>query len=302
MKTDSALITHPDCLEHDIEGHPESAARLSSVLRAVDREFGEELAKLEAPLATRKQLLAAHSINLVDSIFTTAPAYGYSSIDPDTLMMPATLNAALRAAGALVDAVDRVMSGEFKTIFCAVRPPGHHAEHGRAMGFCFFNNIAVGVTHALENYGLERIIIIDFDVHHGNGTDDIFAEEPRVTLFSSFQHPFYPGTTPHDPHALRLSAGCSGSRFREKVEAKWLPELHRLKPQLIFISAGFDAHFRDPLGGLELTEDDFAWITREIRQVARKYAEGRIISTLEGGYNLDALSSSVVAHMKELIA
>jgi len=301
MKRTAALITHPDCLLHDIEGHPESPARLSSILRAVDAAFGDELARVEAPLATREQLLRAHSRKHVESIFNAAPDSGYLPIDPDTTMMPATLNAALRAAGAVVDGVERVMSGEFKRIFCAVRPPGHHAEYNRAMGFCLFNNLAVGVSHALANYDLERIAIIDFDVHHGNGTDEIFADEPRVTLFSSFQHPFYPGTPTHDPHALPLPAGCSGELFREKVTDQWLPALHQLKPQLIFISAGFDAHFQDPLGGLEFAEEDYAWITREVRDIAELYSNGRIVSTLEGGYHLDALARSVVSHIRTLI-
>ena len=300
MKTDTALITHPDCLLHDIEGHPESPARLSSILRAVDAEFGNELTRIEAPLATREQLLRAHSIKHVESIFHAAPDSGYFQIDPDTIMMPATLKAALRAAGALVDGVERVMSGKFKSIFCAVRPPGHHAEYNRTMGFCLFNNIAVGVTHALANYDLERIAIIDFDVHHGNGTDDIFAREPRVTLLSSFRHPFYPGTPTHDPHAMPLPAGCTGELFREKVTAQWLPALHKLKPQLIFISAGFDAHLQDPLGGLQFSEEDYEWITKEVKDIAELYAEGRIISTLEGGYHLDALARSVVRHIRAL--
>lgn len=301
MKRGAALITHPDCLLHNIEGHPESPARLSSILQTVDSAFGDELARVEAPLATKEQLLRAHSSEHVASIFDAAPAAGYRSLDPDTIMMPATLNAALRAAGAVVDGVERVMSGEFKRIFCAVRPPGHHAEHNRAMGFCFFNNIAVGVSHALTNYTLERIAIIDFDVHHGNGTDDIFAGEPRVTLFSSFQHPFYPGSPTHDPHAMPLPAGCSGEQFRERVKAQWLPALHELKPQLIFISAGFDAHIRDPLAALEFSEEDFGWITAEIKEIAMLYAKGRIISTLEGGYQLDALARSVVCHIRSLI-
>lgn len=182
-----------------------------------------------------------------------------------------------------------------------MRPPGHHAEHDRAMGFCFFNNIAVGACHALAEYGLERIAIIDFDVHHGNGTDDIFAREKGVSLFSSFQHPFYPGTPTHDPNALPLPAGCPGEYYRQQVTEHWLPALHALKPQLIYISAGFDAHHEDLLGGLNLVEDDFAWITREIVAIANEYAEGRVISTLEGGYQLDALAGSTLAHIGELV-
>lgn len=300
MKSTTAIITHPDCLLHDIEGHPESPARLRSILSAVDAEFGDRMARIKAPKATREQLIRAHSSSHVDSIFGAVPASGSFTIDPDTTMMPATLNAALRAAGAVTNAVDLVMSGEFRQIFCAVRPPGHHAEYDRAMGFCFFNNIAVGVTHALANYDLQRIAIIDFDVHHGNGTDDIFSNEQRVSLFSSFQHPFYPGTPTHDPHALPLPSGCTGDLFRKKVTDQWLPALHRLKPQIIFISAGFDAHLKDPLGGLQFTEEDYSWITCEIKTIAVQYAAGRIISTLEGGYDLEALASSVVTHIKAL--
>ncbi len=301
MKRTTALITHPDCLLHNIEGHPESPDRLGSILRAVDAEFGDEIVKIAAPLATKEQLLRAHSTQHVASIYDAAPVAGYLSIDPDTIMMPATLNAALRAAGALVDGVERVMGGEFSHIFCAVRPPGHHAGYGQAMGFCFFNNIAVGVAHALANYDLQRIAIIDFDVHHGNGTDDIFAHEKRVTLFSSFQHPFYPGTPTHDPHALPLPSGSSGELFREGVTAQWLPALHRLKPQIIFISAGFDAHVKDPLAGLQFSDDDYSWITSEIREIADLYSNERVISTLEGGYDLDALASSAVRHVGALI-
>jgi acetoin utilization deacetylase AcuC-like enzyme len=226
-------------------------------------------------------------------------------LDPDTAMGPHTLDAALRAAGAVVHAVDLVMSGEFQAIFCAVRPPGHHAERNRAMGFCFFNNVAVGAAHALAAHGLERVAIVDFDVHHGNGTEHIFENEPRVLFCSSFQHPFYPFTghetdTPHIVN-ITLPAGSDGTRFRQEVEAHWLHRLHEFKPQLVMVSAGFDAHAEDDMSHVRLREPDYIWITRELKKVADQYAGGRIVSTLEGGYNLSALGRSAVAHVDALL-
>ncbi|KPJ90442.1 MAG: deacetylase, partial [Gammaproteobacteria bacterium SG8_11] len=224
--------------------------------------------------------------------------------DPDTAMNEHSLNAALRAAGAVVLGVDLLMSGKEQCAFCNVRPPGHHAEHNRAMGFCFFNNIAVGAAHALQHYGLQRIAIVDFDVHYGNGTEDIFRAEPRVMVFSTFQHPFYPysGADTHLPNMINvpLPAGTRSAPYREAVEQYWLPALRKFKPELIMISAGFDAHCDDHMAGLCLVDEDYAWVTRHIKNIAAETAQGRIISTLEGGYELDALGRSVHAHLAVL--
>ncbi|MCG8426224.1 MAG: histone deacetylase family protein, partial [Chromatiales bacterium] len=226
-------------------------------------------------------------------------------LDSDTFMMPKTLPAALRSAGAVVKAVDLVMNGEFKAAFCAIRPPGHHAERDKAMGFCYFNNIAVGAAHAMEEYGLERVAVIDFDVHHGNGTEHIFEDDPRVLFCSSFQHPFYPFTghetdTPHIVN-ITLHAGADGTEFRKQVEEHWLPRLEAFKPQLVMISAGFDAHAEDDMGHLRLKEPDYDWVTTRLKEIADKYAEGRMISALEGGYVLGALARSVMTHIDALL-
>ena len=263
------------------------------------------LQHIDAPLAKREHLERVHDSDYVTQIITEAPHEGILRLDSDTFMMPDTLNAALRAAGAVVHAVDLVMSGKFKAAFCAVRPPGHHAEHHRAMGFCYFNNVAVGAGHAMAEYGLERVAIIDFDVHHGNGTEDIFQNDPRVLFCSSFQHPFYPFTG-HETEAghiinIPLSAGAKGEEFRARVEERWLPALEAFKPQLVMISAGFDAHAEDDMGHLRLREPDYDWVTTKLKEIADKYAEGRIVSTLEGGYVLGALARSVIAHLDALL-
>jgi acetoin utilization deacetylase AcuC-like enzyme len=246
-----------------------------------------------------------HGAAYIDEIEASVPEAGLHYIDPDTALNPHTLTAARHAAGAVVLAVDLVMRGECKTAFCAVRPPGHHAERHRAMGFCLFNNVAVGIAHALEVHGVERIAVIDFDVHHGNGTEDIFAGDARVLMVSIFQHPLYPysGTKPLGPNMVNvpLSPGSGSEAFRATVTKRWMPALEAHRPQLIMISAGFDAHRDDPLANLELVDDDYAWVTRELCGVARKHGEGRIVATLEGGYALPALARSAAQHVRELM-
>jgi acetoin utilization deacetylase AcuC-like enzyme len=288
------------------EGHPEQPARLSAIFdRLIASGLEMIVRQIDAPLASREQLERVHDPRYVQSLFDRAPSHGLVMIDPDTAMGPHTLAAALRAAGAVVHGVDLVMQGEFDGVFCAVRPPGHHAERARAMGFCFFNNVAVGAAHALAAHGLERLAIVDFDVHHGNGTEQIFEAEPRVLFCSSFQHPFYPftGHETDTPHIVNITmpAGSDGARFREEVERHWLHRLHEFEPQLLLISAGFDAHAEDDMSHIRLREPDYVWITRELKKIAEAHAQGRIVSTLEGGYNLSALGRSAVAHIDALL-
>jgi len=302
-----AFISHPDCALHEMgPGHPESPARLSSIqdhLLSSGLDF--ILQHHDAPLASREQLSRVHDPEYVEHIFLTAPEEGQVWLDPDTCMNPHSLSAALRAAGAVVLGVDLVMSEQANAAFCNVRPPGHHAEHNKAMGFCIFNNIAVGAAHALQAHQLERVVIVDFDVHHGNGTEDIFRDVPEILLCSTFQHPFYPHTGSHveSEHIINvpLPAGTDGQAFRAAVESHWLPRLEAFQPELILISAGFDAHVEDDMANLNLLEQDFAWVTREIKTIADKYAQGRIVSALEGGYALSALGRSVAAHLDGLL-
>lgn len=303
----TALITHPDCLKHEMgPHHPECPARLSAVLDAF-RVSGlmDRLVAVDAPLASQEDLNATHDQDYVESVFAAAPKHDYAQLDPDTAMNPYSLVAARRAAGAVVEAVDQVMSGKVNNAFCAVRPCGHHATHDRAMGFCIFNNVAVGAMHALNHYQLERVAILDFDVHHGNGTEDIFHDDPRVMLCSSFQHPYYPGTGADSGNdhiiATPLAAHTTGAQFRDAISRTWFPALHRFQPQLILISAGFDAHAEDPLAYLQLHEEDYTWITERICEIADQYAQGRIVSALEGGYHLEALGRSAVAHVNALL-
>lgn len=303
----SALITHPVCLEHEMgPHHPESPARLHAVLNALENlGLAKAMDRVEAPLATEAELAAAHSDAYVERIFQSAPLDDYAYLDPDTSMNTHTLDAARRAAGAVVEGVDRVMRGENANAFCAVRPCGHHAERERAMGFCIFNNVAVGAYHALNTHGLSRVAILDFDVHHGNGTEDIFRNESRVMLCSSFQHPYYPGTgaDTQSDHIIPtpLPARTGGPAFRRAIAATWIPALEKFQPELIIISAGFDAHRDDPLAYLELDEDDYVWITQEILGIANRHAQGRVVSALEGGYNLTALGKSAAAHVEVLM-
>lgn len=286
--------------------HPECPARLDAIQDSVIASGLElVLRHYDAPLASREQLLRVHTPEFVDMLFTRSPQSGLVAIDVDTSMNPHTLSAALRAAGAGILAVDLIQTGEIGAAFCSIRPPGHHAERSRAMGLCFFNNIAVAAAHAMATYDIERVAIVDFDVHHGNGTEDIFLHDERVLLCSTFQHPLYPytGTDTHSGHIVNvpLPPATTGSVFREAVSTHWLPALHAHQPQMLFISAGFDAHVEDIYASLGLVEDDYAWVTGVVRQIAETYGNGRIVSMLEGGYALSALGRSVVAHLKALL-
>ncbi len=302
-----AFISHLDCEQHDLGSvHPESPQRLRAIqdhLIAIGLDMA--LRHYVAPMATRQQLQRVHDTDYIDSIFMHAPNEGVIWLDPDTGMMPGTLRAALHAAGAVILATELVMEGRAHQAFCSVRPPGHHAEHNRAMGFCLFNNVAVGVAHAMSVYGLERVAIADFDVHHGNGTEDIFRDDDRVLLCSSFRHPFYPftGTQTASNHIINtpLAAGSDGAVFRRLVSEEWLPALNAFRPQLLFISAGFDAHAADDMGGLRFTESDYYWVTSELKKVMGKHGKGRMVSALEGGYELGALARSVAAHLNGML-
>lgn len=311
----TGYFSHPDCRRHDMgAGHPECPERLDAIEdRLLVTGVADALERREAPVASIADLELAHDrmhvaairglgLQLAEQI--EAGGSPYAQIDPDTAMNTHTWDASLRAAGATLAAVDAVMAGELENAFCAVRPPGHHAGRGRAMGFCFFNNVAIAARYALDRHGLKRVAIVDFDVHHGNGTEDILAGDARVLMVGFFQHPFYPysGDVPRgdNMHNLPVPAYTRGMEVRELIEDSWIPRLEAFRPQLVFMSAGFDAHREDDLGQLGLTEADYAWITWRIREVARKHAQGRIVSTLEGGYNLDALGRSVEAHVRAL--
>ena len=301
-----AVLSHPDCALHEMgAGHPESPLRLAAIQdQLIASGLDDLLAHHEAPLAPRPALERVHAPAYVAHLFAEAPSHGYRYIDPDTAMNPHTLNAALRAAGAGIDAVDRVMAGEIAAAFCNVRPPGHHAERERAMGFCFFNNVAVAAAHALEHHHLARVAIVDFDVHHGNGTEDIFQDDTRVLLCSSFQHPFYPyGNAESRDHIVKmpLRSGSGSAEFRAAMREHALPALEAFAPQFVFFSAGFDAHVDDPLASLGLKEADYAWITEEVKAIAERHARGRIVSVLEGGYDLSALGRSAAAHIKAML-
>ena len=300
------LYTHPACLAHDTgPGHAERPERLLAVLDALRAAF-PQLEPRAAPRASRGQLLRVHAPALLEQVLQAHPS-GRIALDPDTMLSPASAEAALRAAGAAVAAVDAVRGGEAARAFCAVRPPGHHATADTAMGFCLFNNVAVAAAHAMAKHGLSRVAIADFDVHHGNGTQAIFEQDPRVLFLSSHQWPLYPGTGGADErgagniHNAPLPAGAGGDLFRAAWRQRLLPELDRFRPQLLLVSAGFDAHRRDPLAALQLEADDYAWLTHEFAAIARRHAQGRIVSMLEGGYDLDALRECSVAHVGALL-
>ena len=303
-----AWLTHADCLLHNMgDGHPERPERLGALEdRIIASRLDYLLDRFEAPLATREHLLRVHDEGYLQSLERIAPAEGLVAIDPDTSMSPGTLQAALRAAGSGVLATDLVMAGRVSSAFCAIRPPGHHAERAAAMGFCFLNNVAIAAAHALAAHGLARVAIVDFDVHHGNGTEDIFRHDPRVLMVSTFQHPFYPGSGVDGRSErminLPLPAGSGSREFRAAVTGEWLPALDAFAPQMIFISAGFDAHRDDGLAMLNLVEADYGWVTQQIRAVAQKHAGGKIVSMLEGGYDLHVLGRCVAAHLDALCA
>jgi len=311
----TGYFTHPDCRRHEMgPGHPECPERLDSIEdRLLMSGVMDALDRREAPLASTSDVELAHDKmhvaamrGLADELADEIAAGGrpYAVIDPDTAMSEGSWHAILRASGAVVAAVDAVMAGELQNAFCAVRPPGHHAMRSRAMGFCVFNNVAVGASYALRRHGLKRVAIVDFDVHHGNGTEDIFAGNEQVLMVGIFQHPFYPysGTNPGADNMVNVPvpAYTRGPAIREIVEQAWLPRLEEFKPEMIFVSAGFDAHREDDLGQLGLVEADYKWMTMKIKEVADKYAQGRVVSSLEGGYNLSALGRSVEAHVREL--
>jgi acetoin utilization deacetylase AcuC-like enzyme len=302
----TAYLTHPSSLKHDMgAGHPECPARIHAIEdQLIASGLMPFLFQHEAPAVTTEQLERVHSRDYIESIFKQSPRNGLVYLDADTAMNPHSLEAALHAAGAAVKAVDLVMGGQAENAFCNIRPPGHHAGRSSAAGFCIFNNVAVAAAHALEQHGLQRVAIADFDVHHGNGTDEIFNADSRVMLCSTFRHPYYPyrGEESTNEHIINvpLARGASGADFRTAVTKKWLPALENFQPQLVLVSAGFDAHIEDDMGGLALAEADYVWVTEVLKGLAKRHAGNRIVSTLEGGYALHALGRSATAHIKVL--
>ena len=302
----TAYLTHFTSLKHEMGAdHPECPARIQAIEdQLISSGLMPYLVHYDVPQATREALLRVHTAAYVDSVFAQAPGDGLIYLDGDTAMNPHSLSAALYAAGAAIKAVDLVMSGAAENAFCNIRPPGHHAKRDAASGFCIFNNIAIAAAYAIEHYHLQRVAIVDFDVHHGDGTEDIFRDDPRVMLCSTFRHPYYPysGASSGNEHVINvpLAAGANGEVFRAAVTQHWLPALEDFKPQLLLISAGFDAHREDDMGGLALREADYVWVTEQVKELAIRYAERRIVSMLEGGYALSALGRSVAAHIKVL--
>jgi acetoin utilization deacetylase AcuC-like enzyme len=300
----TAFVTHAECLKHEMGAHhPERPARLTAIEDQLAASgLAGHLSRYEAPLATDEQLARVHPPDYVRAIREVAPQQGTVHLDPDTAMNPFTLQASLRAAGAAVLAVDLVMQNKVNSAFCAVRPPGHHACRARPMGFCIFNNVAVAARHALAEHGLERVAIIDFDVHHGNGTEDIFENDEQVLMASIFQHPFYPYSGTDNPapnmHNVPLAAGSGSRELKDAVRETWLPALNEFKPELVIFSAGFDAHAEDDMAMLRFSDTDYAWVTEQMKTVADRYAKGRMVSMLEGGYALSALGRSAIQHIK----
>ncbi len=313
--TMTGFFTHSDCWKHEMgPGHPECPERLDAIEdRILISGLDVALDRREAPLASLVDIELAHGRlhvaslrGLSDGLREEIDAGGptHAQLDPDTSINVSTWDAALRSAGAALAATDAVIAGEMQTAFCSVRPPGHHACRDKAMGFCFFNNVAIAAKYALERHGLRRVAIVDFDVHHGNGTEDIVANDQRILMVSFFQHPFYPLDWVHSSASnlvnLPVPAYTKGMDIRELIEVAWIPRLEAFEPEMIFISAGFDAHREDDMGQMGLVEQDYAWITHRIKDVARRHAKGRIVSCLEGGYALSALGRSVEAHIRVL--
>jgi acetoin utilization deacetylase AcuC-like enzyme len=306
----TAIYTHSDCQRHEMGAwHPESPARLQAIEdQLIASGIHGLLEHREAPTADIAEIRRVHTEAAIACVRENAEALagvgsGYYPIDADTMLNEYSWKAALRAAGAAVAATDAVIDGELDNAFCSIRPPGHHARPSEPMGFCLFDNVAIAARHALDVRGLQRVAIVDFDVHHGNGTEEAFAGDPRVLMVSFFQHPFYPYTEVREaPNMVNVPvpAYTKGEEVRRLVTEKWLPALHAQRPEMIFISAGFDAHREDEIGQMGLVEADYAWITQQVMQVAQQHAQGRIVSCLEGGYNLSALGRSVVAHVKAL--
>jgi acetoin utilization deacetylase AcuC-like enzyme len=303
------LITHPACLDHRTPaGHPERPDRLRAIAQALDADAFKPLARLEAPAAALETIALCHPMDYVTAVRDATPQQGLTQLDADTTMSPGSFEAALRATGGVVHAVDQVMTGKAANAFVAIRPPGHHAETARPMGFCLFNSAAIAARHAQKKHGAERAAIVDFDVHHGNGSQDIFWSDPTVMYCSTHQMPLYPGTGAvsesgeHDTIVnAPLRPGDDGAKFRQAMETRILPRLRDFKPDLLVISAGFDAHTRDPLASLNLVEADFAWATQKLMEIADGSAKGRVVSVLEGGYDLQGLAGSVAAHVTTLM-
>lgn len=303
------LFSHGACLEHETGSfHPESPDRLRAVLAALEREEFAYLERRQAPRATIEQVSRAHSAAYVMGLLRAMPAEGMRQIDADTVISPGSGEAALRAAGAVIAAVDAVVAGEARNAFCAVRPPGHHAEPAQAMGFCLFNNVAVGAYHARAVHGFKRIAIVDFDVHHGNGSETLAKADAELFYASTHQAPLYPGTgmdnDPAHPNIVNacMAPGAGSVEFRADMERNVLPALDRFAPEFVFISAGFDAHRDDPLAELNLVEDDYRWATERLMDAAARHCAGRVVSTLEGGYDLGALGRSAAAHVRSLMS
>ncbi len=311
----TGYYTHRDCWKHEMgPGHPECPARLDAIEdRLLVTGVADALQHCEVPLASLADIELAHDRmhmaalrGLSDRLIEEEAAGGppYVQVDTDTSMNRHTWTAALRAAGAALAATDAVMAGEIENAFCSVRPPGHHATRTKAMGFCFFNNVAIAAKYALQRYNLKRVAVVDFDVHHGNGTEDILAGDPRALMVSIFQHPFYPYCGDQEPASNMLNvpvpAYTKGMEVRDIVDMVWMPRLESFKPEMIFVSAGFDAHREDDMGQRGLNEQDYAWITMRVKDVARRFARGRIVSCLEGGYMMGPLARSVEAHVRVL--
>jgi acetoin utilization deacetylase AcuC-like enzyme len=302
-----AVISHYKCCNHDMgDHHPEAPQRLGAIQDQLLSSGLEYVIKqFDATPIDRSIIELAHDKEYVDYIFDNAPSEGTFDVDDDTQMTPSTLPAALLSAGAAINAVDKIMAKEISSAFCATRPPGHHAERDKGMGFCFFNNIAIAAAYAKDKYKLDRVAIVDFDVHHGNGTENIVKDKKGFLFCSTYQYPFYPFEMQESdtPPIINtpLPATTRSAEFRQAIREHWIPALEKFKPQMIFISAGFDAHIEDDMSAISLTEVDYQWVTEELKYIADTYAEGRIVSTLEGGYSLSALGRSVVAHLKGLI-
>lgn len=303
------FYTHEACLAHDPGAyHPECPERLRAILKALDTPRFANLIRREAPLAEIEDIARVHPRHQIDAVFKAVPVTGYAPIDNDTILSPGSGEAALRAAGACVAAVDAVMAGEAKNAFCAVRPPGHHAEPNQAMGFCLFNNVVVGALRARHAHGARRIAVIDFDVHHGNGSQAVAEQDADLFYASTHQWPLYPGTGSAKETGLGnvvnapLRAGAGSADFRHAINEWIMPQLGQFAPDLVMISAGFDAHKDDPLGGMRLDEADFIWVTEQLTGFAERYCGGRLVSTLEGGYDIDALASSTAEHVAVLMA
>ncbi len=311
----TGYFTHKECWKHEMgPGHPECPARLDAIEdRLLISGVADALERRDAPCAPMADIARAHDSQYLEALHARCDQIEqglliggapYAQIDVDTAINASTWSAALHAAGAAVAATDAVMSGELENAFCSVRPPGHHAMRSQAMGFCFFNNVAIAALHALEHHHLKRVAIVDFDVHHGNGTEDILAGDPRVLMVGIFQHPFFPFSGDQHPAAnmvnVPLPAYTKGMDIREIVEMMWIPRLEAFKPEMIFISAGFDGHREDDMGQWGMNEQDYAWITSRIKDLARRFSKGRIVSCLEGGYAMSALGRSVEAHLRVL--